>query len=102
MRTIEIVGKYWWILLTVSNMFLAVSVALAQGGYGLSGWTVDGGGGSSSGAGYALTGSIGQPEAGPSLSGGGYTLSGGFWGEPSSSNPGNVQGIYLPVILRGD
>src|SRR5688572_28809517 len=40
--------------------------------------TIDGGGGTSSGGGFTLSGSIGQPDAG-TMSGGGFTLSGGFW-----------------------
>ena len=40
--------------------------------------TVDGGGGSSTGGVYAVSGTIGQPDAGAS-SGGNYTLVGGFW-----------------------
>lgn len=41
--------------------------------------TVDAGGGTSSDAGYTLSGTIGQPDAGPVLAGGGYSLTGGFW-----------------------
>jgi hypothetical protein len=59
-------------------LLVLVSVVLAQGGYDLSWFTVDGGGGSSSGDPYALSGTIGQPDAGM-LSGGSYTLAGGFW-----------------------
>ncbi len=36
-------------LLTMAALLLLASVALAQGGYDLSWWTVDGGGGTSSG-----------------------------------------------------
>ena len=42
-------------------------------------FTLDGGGGTSSGGVYTVSGTIGQPDAGQ-LAGGGYTLSGGFWG----------------------
>ena len=41
--------------------------------------TIDGGGGGSTGGVYAVTGTIGQPDAG-TMSGGTYTLNGGFWG----------------------
>jgi len=40
--------------------------------------TIDGGGGTSSGGTYQLTGTIGQPDAGYH-GGGGYELLGGFW-----------------------
>ena len=47
-------------------------------------YTVDwfkiaGGGGSSSGGAYSVTGTIGQPEAGVTMAGGNYSLTGGFW-----------------------
>jgi hypothetical protein len=41
-------------------------------------FSVDGGGGTSTGGGYTLTGTTGQPDAGK-MSGGGYALEGGFW-----------------------
>lgn len=47
--------------------------------YSIDWHTIDGGGGTSTGGGYSLSGTIGQPDAG-SMSGGGYTLGGGFWG----------------------
>ncbi len=61
------------------------STALGQSGgdYELSWSTIDGGGGTSTGGNYVLTGTIGQPD--PAYSAGGdYDLLGGFWpGEPS-------------------
>ena len=55
---------------------LAVSTASAQ--YEISWYTIDGGGGRSSGGPYTLTGTIGQPDA--AYSGGGdFELLGGFW-----------------------
>ena len=41
--------------------------------------TIDGGGGTSTGGVYAVSGTIGQPDAG-TMSGGNHTLQGGFWG----------------------
>ena len=41
--------------------------------------TINGGGGTSSGGPYSLSGTIGQPDAG-TLGGGDYVLEGGFWG----------------------
>jgi hypothetical protein len=53
--------------------------AQSGGSYDLSWSKIAGGGGTSTNAQYALTGTIGQPDAG-SMSGGNYTLQGGFWG----------------------
>jgi hypothetical protein len=41
-------------------------------------FTIDGGGGTSTGGVYSVSGTIGQPDAGP-MSGGNFTLEGGFW-----------------------
>lgn len=49
-----------------------------NGGHGAPWWTADSGGGVSSGGGYRLKGTSGQPDAAASA-GGGYTLHGGFW-----------------------
>lgn len=72
--------------------------ALAAGSYTLSWWTVDSGGGSSSGNGYTLSGTLGQPDAGTLASGGGYTLAGGFWhgGAPVLAE----MMVYLPLVVR--
>jgi hypothetical protein len=62
-------------------LFLWLSVlsgAMAQN-YTLDWSTVDSGGGTSTGGVYAVSGTIGQPDAG-TMTGGNYTLSGGFWG----------------------
>ena len=47
--------------------------------YSIDWFTIDGGGGTSTGGVYSVSGTIGQPDAGV-LQGGPYTLVGGFWG----------------------
>jgi len=84
------------ILLTLAVFLLPLSLTLANGpDYTLDWWTVDGGGHTfSTGDGYTLGGTIGQPDA-DILSNGDYTLTGGFWGG------GAVQyRIYLPLVVR--
>ncbi|MGQ0604068.1 MAG: hypothetical protein ACT4QE_20495 [Anaerolineales bacterium] len=85
--------------LTCALVLLALTLtapALAQtGGYAIESFTVDGGGGTSSGGNFTLSGAIGQPEAG-ALAGGAFTLTGGFWGDAFS---GSVK-VYLPFIQR--
>jgi hypothetical protein len=86
-------------ILTLGLALLSlVPIASALGEYDLSWWTADGGGATfSSGGGYALGGTIGQPDAGL-LSGGDYTLGGGFW-RGGAVTPGFE--VYLPLVLRG-
>jgi len=59
-------------------MFAAAALAPGAGLYEISRYTIDGGGGTSSGGPYMVTGTIGQPDAGWSI-GGKYELFGGFW-----------------------
>ena len=41
--------------------------------------TIDGGGGTSTGGVFTITGTIGQPDASGALTGGVYSVTGGFW-----------------------
>ncbi len=54
---------------------------LVWGQYSIDWSTIDGGGGTSTGGVYSVSGTIGQPDAG-TMSGGSYTLQGGFWALP--------------------
>jgi hypothetical protein len=56
----------------------AIALVNAQN-YTIDWSTIDGGGGTSTGGVYSVTGTIGQPDAGV-MSGGNYTVQGGFWG----------------------
>jgi hypothetical protein len=70
-------GRKIWLLFFMLNSTFLFSM-LAQN-FKLDWSTIDGGGGTSTGGIYTLTGTIGQPEAGQ-MSGGKFTLVGGFWG----------------------
>jgi hypothetical protein len=87
------------LLLGAGVLLLLMSlVAVAHGGYDLAWWTVDGGGFTySSGGGYELGGTAGQPDAGE-LAGGGYTLGGGFWRGGAVALP--FYHAYLPLVVR--
>ncbi len=61
----------WWVLLTALH-------GAAQN-YAIDWYTIDGGGGASTGGVYSVTGTISQPDAGR-MTGGGFDLQGGFWG----------------------
>ena len=64
-------------------------------GYDLTWNTIDGGGDASTGSGFTLMGTIGQPDSGLLMSGGGYSLAGGFWGSWASEYQ-----VYLPVVIK--
>jgi len=62
--------------LFVTCVCCCCAAAFAQ--YSIDWSTIDGGGGTSTGGVYAVSGTIGQPDAG-TMSGGNYSLTGGFW-----------------------
>ncbi|HTR40390.1 MAG TPA: hypothetical protein VMH87_02080 [Pseudomonadales bacterium] len=47
--------------------------------YSINWYKVAGGGGTSSGGQYSVSGTIGQPDASSAMTGGNYSLTGGFW-----------------------
>lgn len=56
-------------------------IASAQADFSLNWHTIDGGGGTSAGGAFSITGTVGQPDAGPSspMVGGAFEATGGFW-----------------------
>jgi hypothetical protein len=86
---------YWSASLLVCVLLLITGgAAYASTDPSIPWWTVDGGGGTSSGTGYSLSGTIGQTDAG-AMAGGNYSLAGGFWGGGVANSF-----IYLPLIQR--
>jgi hypothetical protein len=64
--------------------------------YSIDWFTIDGGGGTSTGGVYSVSGTIGQPDAGH-MSGGNFTIDGGFWGIIAAVQ---TPGAPLLTILR--
>jgi len=64
--------------LAVAAFVLQNSSALAQS-YSIGWYKIAGGGGTSTGGVYAVSGTIGQHDAGGPMTGGNYSLTGGFW-----------------------
>ena len=58
---------------------LALGASASAQNYSIDWFTIDGGGGTSTGGVYAVTGTIGQPDAGQ-MTGGRYSMTGGLWG----------------------
>ena len=66
-----------FILIPAALLLLTFTVQAQS--YSIDWFTIDGGGGTSTGGVYAVSGTIGQPDAGK-MSGGNYSIDGGFWG----------------------
>jgi hypothetical protein len=60
--------------------------------------TIDGGGGTSTGGVFTVSGTIGQPDADGPMIGGSYSLTGGFWALPAAVQ---TPGAPTLVITRG-
>jgi hypothetical protein len=66
-------------LITFLVVTLATSATVRAGGnFDIVSYTIDGGGGRSTGGAFVVTGTIGQPDAG-SMTGGTFAVTGGFW-----------------------
>ena len=65
------------VLLAVCGLWLCGAAAQAQN-YSIDWFAIAGGGGTSTGGVFSVTGTIGQADAGH-MSGGNFTLEGGFW-----------------------
>ena len=71
----------------------AIALSTHAQQYRIDWFTIDGGGGTSSGGPYTLSGTIGQPDAGR-LSGGTFVIEGGFWGGAFA-----VQQVGSPTLI---
>ena len=87
------------LLLLMILLFVVAGAALAAStDLDISWWTVDGGGGTSQGGDFALSGTIGQPDASEVMTGGDFALVGGYWAGVQSSP--YMHWIYLPLVMR--
>jgi len=66
------------LILTAAAALMLAGHANAQ--FSISSFTIDGGGGKSSGGTFSLTGTVGQAEASAPSTGSSFSLAGGFWG----------------------
>ena len=71
------------------GLLLAGGSALHAQSYSINWYTIDGGGGTSTGGVYSVSGTIGQPDASAQpMTGGNYSLTGGFWSLFAVQTPG--------------
>lgn len=78
----------------IASALVAAPVALS-----VPWWTVDGGGSTSTGGPFALSGTAGQADAGL-MAGGPYSLHGGFWNPVTGAVSGVTHRSYLPLTRR--
>jgi hypothetical protein len=82
------IGNWKWQIGLATLLALSgFAVSTKSQSFELDWFTIDGGGGASTGGVYAVSGTIGQPDAGV-MGGGQYLLVGGFWGVVAIQTPG--------------
>jgi len=73
----------------LTALFLAVSLcAVRAQSLSIDWFTIDGGGGTSTGGVFSVSGTIGQPDASGPMTGGNFSLTGGFWALYAAPTPG--------------
>jgi len=95
--------------LTSSFRFHASSLVLllsvfgfsAQAQYSIDWFTIDGGGGTSTGGVYSVSGTIGQPDAGGPMTNGQYSVTGGFWILPTAVQTTNTPTLTIVPASPG-
>jgi len=80
--------------LLLSLVLLIPFAGLAQS-YSVSWYKIAGGGGTSTNGQFAVSGTIGQPDAGNTMSGGNYSVTGGFWSLISLVQATGAPTLYL-------
>jgi hypothetical protein len=73
--------------ITIGLALTAATAAFGQD-FSISWFTIDGGGGTSTGGDFSLSGTIGQHDAGGPMTGGDFSLTGGFWAGTGSGGGG--------------
>jgi hypothetical protein len=78
-----------------------VPLALIGQSYSIDWSTIDGGGGTSTGGVYTVSGTIGQPDAGGPLTNGQYSVTGGFWALPVAVQVTNAPTLKIVPATPG-
>jgi hypothetical protein len=72
----------------LSMLSALVCAAVHAQSYSIDWYKISGGGGTSTGGVYTISGTIGQPDAGGGMSGGNFVVTGGFWSLYAVQTPG--------------
>jgi len=75
--------------------FICVGVSCFAQSYSIDWYKVAGGGGTSTGGTFAISGTIGQPDASGAMAGGSYSVTGGFWSLVSVVQTTGAPTLYI-------
>jgi len=82
--------------------FLATVIAAPAQTYSIDWHTIDGGGGTSTGGVYSVSGTVGQPDAGGPMTNGQYSVTGGFWALPMAVQTTNAPTLTIAPDAPGN
>jgi hypothetical protein len=86
-------------ILVITFAMLGLAGA-AQAQFSINWFTIDGGGGTSAGGPFSVSGTIGQPDAG-GLAGGPFKVEGGFWGGITVLQTPGAPALKIKLIAGG-
>src|SRR5690349_23718994 len=88
--------------LVLGLLLLAMAACPANAqSYSIDWHTIDGGGGTSTGGVYSVSGTIGQPDAGVTMTNGPYAITGGFWALPTAIQVGGAPTLTIVSAAPG-
>jgi hypothetical protein len=82
-------------LVAFSTLLGAFGVTARAQSYSIDWYKIAGGGGTSTGGTYSVSGTIGQPDASGAMTGGSYSLTGGFWALISAVQTVGAPPLYI-------
>ena len=83
-------------------LWAAAGISVPAQTYSIDWYTIDGGGGTSTGGVYSVSGTIGQPDAGGPMTNGQYSVTGGFWVLPTVIQTGGAPTLTIVPATPGN
>lgn len=83
-------------------LWAAAGISVQAQTYSIDWYTIDGGGGTSTGGVYSVSGTIGQPDAGGPMTNGQYSVTGGFWVLPTVIQTGGAPTLTIVPATPGN
>jgi len=93
-------SKTWWSCVALLLLMATANFAHTQS-FSIDWSTIDGGGGTSTGGVYTVSGSIGQPDAGATMTNGQYAITVGFWALPTAIQVGGAPTLTIAPATPG-
>ncbi len=95
-------SKTWRSFVVLCLLISALCFPAHAQSYSIDWSTIDGGGGTSTGSVYSVTGTIGQPDAGATMTNGQYSVTGGFWALPTAVQVTNAPTLTIAPATPGN